>query len=561
MAVATAALECQTYVVGAACLAQDLFRRLDLVATIDRALTTQPTVPASYGQLAQVLILNRMSFDPQPLYQLGPWAAQHGLDRLCGLDAAWLDDDRLGALLEAVADHQVTIWSELVTRVCADFPVAREWLHADTTSIFFEGDYRPEGPAAREPEARVPRLVRGFNKDGHPENVQMVLSLVTAGRVPLWYRPWNGNQSDDAVYLADLTAMRAQLLAPDNAILMGDRKLANQATLLAFCRQRQQFLTAHPWTESVKALWLQTAAQLTAGVLAWQPVAYVSRNDAAKPADQQPQYRVVEVSGQIIDDAHGQAWPLRWLFVHSSHKAAQDQSRREAAIAAGEAALAALSRRLGKYDYKRRAVIEARLQAALRKARAQAYFRWTVTGSDERNDWVLTWERDPAAVAQAAQFEGMTVLCTNVPGERLSAPAGMRKYREQIGVEQVIDFLKSPVQIRPMWLHKPKRLAGLTLLIMIAVLVASLIEVEVRHWIAATGCLVSGLKPEGRDNAHPTAQAILRAFADYALVVIRHEDGMETVHYPKLRPVQQQIWEILKLPLLPTQPLLARSGK
>ena len=108
---------------------------------------------------------------------------------------------------------------------------------------------------------------------------------------------------------------------------------------------------------------------------------------------------------------------------------------------------------------------------------------------------------------------------------------------------------------------KPKRLAGLTLLIMIAVLVASLIEVEVRHWIASTVILVSGLKPEGRDNAHPTAEAILRAFADYALVVIRHEDGRETVHYPKLRPVQQQLWEILKCPPLPTQPLLAPSGK
>jgi hypothetical protein len=112
-----------------------------------------------------------------------------------------------------------------------------------------------------------------------------------------------------------------------------------------------------------------------------------------------------------------------------------------------------------------------------------------------------------------------------------------------------------------MWLHSPKRLAGLTLLIMIAVLMASLMEAQVRQWIATTGCLVTGLKPEGRDNAYPTATAILRAFADYTLVVLQHPSGERTIHYPKLRPVQQQIWEILKLPLLPLQPLRVGSGK
>lgn len=561
MAVETEEVECQTYVVGAACLAQELLRRLEVVATIDAALTAQPTVPATYGQLAQVIILNRMTLDPQPLYQLGVWAAQHGIDRLCGLDAAWLDDDRLGAMLEALANHQVTIWSQLAATACDQFPVAREWLHGDTTSIYFEGAYRP---AARPPPVhppRVPRLVRGYNKDGHPENVQMVLSMVTAGRVPLWYCPWNGNQSDDAVYLADMTALREQLLAPENAVLIGDRKMGNQATMLAFCRQGQQFLTAHPWTETVKALWLSTEARLAAGELAWEPVAYTSRNDAAKPPEQVPQYRVVEVAGELADAARETTYPLRYVFVHSSAKAVQDAARREAAVIKGEAALTQIARRLGKYDYKTRGVIEGRLDAALRKAHALPYLRYTLAGGDDGRVWALRWERDAAALAEAARFDGVTVLCTNVHGERLSAPAVMVKYRQQVRVEQTIDFLKSPVQIRPMWLHSPKRLAGLTLLIMIAVLVASLMEVQVRHWIATTGCLVTGLKPEGRDNPYPTATAILRAFCDYTLVILRHPGGQQTVHYPKLRPVQQQLWEILKLPPLPPQPLRVGSGK
>lgn len=561
MAVATDALECQPYCVGAACLVQDLLRRLDVVGTIDRALSSRPDLPVTYGALAQVLIVNRMSFDPQPLYQLGPWAAQHGLDRLFGIEAAWLDDDRLGGMLELLADRQVSIWSQLVAAAQAQFPLALEWLHADTTSVYFEGAYRHVGSPSASEEAPVPRLLHGYNKDGHPENLQMVVSLVTTGRVPLWYRPWDGNQSDDAVYLADLTAMRKHLLAPENAVLIGDSKLGSQATMLAFCRQQQQFLTAHSWTNTVRSLWLQTQEAIATGELAWQSVAYTSRNDARKPKEEVSQFQVVEVTRDLVDEETGRAYPLRWVFVHSSHKAGQDAARREAALAMGEAALTQIAGRLGRYGYTSRAVIESRLQAALKKAKAQGYYRYTLVGAEGSLGWELRWERDEAAIRQAARFDGVTVLVTNVCPERLCAEGVMRKYREQVCVEQTIDFIKSPVQIRPMWLHKPKRLAGLTLLIMIAVLLAGLLETRVRHWIQETGCLVTGLKPEGRDNAYPTAKAMLRAFADYTLVVIQQAGGQETVHYPKLRPVQQQIWDILKLPPLPGQLAPAGSGK
>jgi len=67
-----------------------------------------------------------------------------------------------------------------------------------------------------------------------------------------------------------------------------------------------------------------------------------------------------------------------------------------------------------------------------------------------------------------------------------------------VSVEQTIDFIKSPVQIRPMWLHSPNRLAGLTLLVMVAVLVAALLEYQVQRWIAQTARLVHGLRPEGQ---------------------------------------------------------------
>jgi len=105
-----------------------------------------------------------------------------------------------------------------------------------------------------------------------------------------------------------------------------------------------------------------------------------------------------------------------------------------------------------------------------------------------------------------------------------------------------------------MWLHSPQRIAGLTLLIMLAVLIAGLIEHQVRQKIAHNKKLLKGLMPENRDNPYPTAEKLLKAFQDYTIVLLRHSNGREEILYPKLRPVQQQILHMLAIPSIRPNP-------
>jgi len=546
MPVETDVTEYQTVEIGAAYLVKSILQRLGVEAAIDQELQYQPDIATTYGRLAQVVIFNRMSLNPQPLYQLADWVTRHGLDRLLGLEAAWLDDDRLGAMLDGLAAHQVAIWSTIIGHAVREFKPDLEWLHSDTTSVYFEGRYEDDEGAPKSAK-HAPVLVKGYNKDGKPQNVQFVLSLITSKRVPLWYQPWDGNQSDDGVYLADMMALRATGLLPENVVLIGDRKLCNQAGMVAFCRTNQCFLAAHPWTATAKATWEATWQALQKGEQSWTPVAYVTRNAAHQPVEQRTQYRVCEVAHPLVDTDNAKVYPLRWVFCWSSSKAELDARQRNKALTAGAQALQRVQGLLGKYDYKSRQVIEGRLEQALRKAQANRYFNFTLHGTDEDQAWQLRWERCAEIISQAERFDGVALLCTTVPAERLSAGAVMSKYKEQVTVEQTIDFIKSPVQIRPMWLHSPRRLAGLTLLIMIAVLVAALLEYQIRRQLAQTGQLLNGLMPENRDNPYPTAAKLLKAFQDYALVIVRHADGHEDIHFPKLRPVQQQIWDMMGL--------------
>ena len=73
MKVTGAAAEYQSVVVGGAYLVKGLLQRLRVVEAIDQALTHQPEIEASYGQLAQVLITNRLTFTPEPLVHFMFW--------------------------------------------------------------------------------------------------------------------------------------------------------------------------------------------------------------------------------------------------------------------------------------------------------------------------------------------------------------------------------------------------------------------------------------------------------------------------------------------------------
>jgi transposase len=300
-----------------------------------------------------------------------------------------------------------------------------------------------------------------------------------------------------------------------------------------------------------KQTWQQVWSDLQTGKRTWSDVDYVARNAQGKAVQARPQYKVCEVQHDLRDESSGTLYPLRWIFSWSSHKADQDARQRREALEQGEKALQRMARLVGKYDYTQRARILQRIETRLKGVRE--YIQYELSGSEEQPDWHLSWTLNAQAIAEAACLDGIALVCSNVVSSRLSAGEVVKKYKQQVSVEQTIDFIKSPIQIRPMWLQCPQRLAGLTFLIMLAVLIASLIEYRVRQEIAKTQQPLQGLMPENRDTLFPTAEKLLKAFQDYCFVITRLADGSHQVHFPKPRPIQKQILDIFGL-LPPTPP-------
>src|SRR5256885_12860741 len=78
---------------------------------------------------------------------------------------------------------------------------------------------------------------------------------------------------------------------------------------------------------------------------------------------------------------------------------------------------------------------------------------------------------------------------------------------------------------------------------------ACLFDCQVYRRMAERPEPIRGLMPEGRDTLKPTVTRILRAFADYSLVLIKGGDGrLMQREFARPNSVQQQILEVLELP-------------
>ena len=125
----------------------------------------------------------------------------------------------------------------------------------------------------------------------------------------------------------------------------------------------------------------------------------------------------------------------------------------------------------------------------------------------------------------------------------------LQEWKGQYKVEHCFRLTNQVFLVGPIFLKNPQRIVSLVFLVMVGCLIAGLIERQVRRVLAERQEPIHGLMPEGRDHLKPTVPRILKAFAHYSVVRLRHPDGnLIGRQFAKLDPVQQQILDVLALP-------------
>lgn len=505
-------VKAETKTIGSLGLSYPYLKRLGFAQLIGDLTTTGKEREVATGRVIEVLVLNRLSLKPTPISKMDAWVQSQVIADIYGSAADSFNDDRIGRALDEIYPHLAAAWVTFVLQAATIYQVDLRHLHSDVTRVSFAGAYDPapgETPAVA--------ITRGYTGRGDPARKQVTVSLSVAvdGALPAWYELADGNAADCRAYLAHLKAAQ-EVLHLDDVLIIGDSKLITRPNILGFCRAKARFIGP----SSVSATDRQTLTRLWEKGEAWQRLDVTTDGDADGPG----RYWGMESTELVADPEQETSYLLQRFFIHSmaDRRAARHQRAKDLAKAHRE--LWTIRHRLHLPVYRHRALVERKVAAA--SAKVAHYL--SVTIAESAPTVTVSWRLNHAALTQDAGFDGIYGLLTNDTSPEASLHRVFHDYKGQPKVEGRFHAVMAlPIQVRPLWLHQPKRIASLIFVVMVALFIFTLIEREARRAVQTTGEPFRGVRPDGRDQLPITTPVLFDAFQSLTLVTQRLRVGDE----------------------------------
>ena len=524
--------------VGALPILNSIIERMGIAEELTLALKNPGYAEALLALIKNILV------ERNALYAIGEWAALYD----AGLVAQGkIGDDKLGRALDRLfAADRATLQTRIVLAVMTGFDLKMEQIHNDTTSVMVRGAYDGQN-------AKGVQLKRGHSKEHRPDLKQLVYSLcVTSdGAVPVHFKAYDGNQTDDGIHLETWSRLRTLLQHP-RFIYVADCKLCTEKNLRTIDRERGFFVTIVPKTRSEVATFSEA---VLGGDVRWEEV-------LRKRADRD------EKAFDVIECAVGpyhlrEGFMLYWY--RSSQKKKRDQRDRNERIERTIERLETLDLRRMRGP-KTEAAIRKRVDEIITHHHAEEWItvevKWdavekfkAITRGKPTTETTfrriiqqvprLHISTNAANIARSAAMDGIFPLTTNTREK----PVDVYKiYKYQPRIERRHALLKSTLDVAPIWLKKNTRIEALMFLEFIAQMIAALVERDLRKKMVEEKVELLCSLPEGRASKTPTIEQVLRLFENQNKHVLYDGDRLIKQFADPLTPVQSQILQLLEIP-------------
>ncbi len=306
-------------------------------------------------------------------------------------------EDELYGALDWLGERQARI----ETRLAARHLGAGGLVYYDLSSSYFEGSHCP-----------LAKL--GYSRDGKKGTLQIEYGLLTDpdGR-PVAVEVFPGNTGDPATVPATLQTLRTRF-GLERIVLVGDRGMLTSA------RIETVQAAGYDWISALRGPAIRTLAEdgaLQLGLFDERNLAEISHPD----------------------------FPGERLVVCRNPALALERARkRDELLAATEAALGKIVARVEAGTLRGAARIGLALGRVVDRFKMAKHFELEIA------DDHLTISRRSEAIAAEAALDGLYVLRTSVPAERLDAPDVVRAYKRLSRVERAFRGLKAvDLAIRP----------------------------------------------------------------------------------------------------------------
>jgi transposase len=508
-----------------------------------------PRTPGSLSDHAESLCIMTANIicDNKPLYKIQDWLAKYSDDLTTEpVEAKLFNDDRLARSLSALfkADRH-SLMTEVSGNAIATHNLITDEIHNDSTTVTFIGKYD-------KPDPQAVKLKLGHNKDFRPDCKQVVfgLNITSDGHVPLSYKLFDGNTTDDVTHIPNWNALRS-LLGKEEFIYVADCKLCSQTNLDHIAQNDGLFITIVPKDRKEVKRFYQ----------------YLKENDLEweQAFDVESSRKKGKLNAYKTHEAEPTKKGYRIIFVHSSAKQEDDRSRRQKKIDKAVGQLEALAPKLNAYHLKTKKEIKTAVDRICK--RVQGFIdvkivserkqvkvkvspgRPSLTKSEYRNKWKFThriqWELNEKALAQAYRTDGIFPLITNT---RMAAGDVLKSYKDQPFLEKRMYTKKTVLEVAPVFLKKEKRIEAMLFLYFVALMIVSLIERKIRMNMAKEKIDKLPILPQGMNTKKPTWNNIRYFFRNIHYSEISKDGACIQSEVKGLGAMHEQVCTLLEIP-------------
>ena len=372
--------------------------------------------PSHRRNLVVAMIVERLVFPSSKLANTRHW---HDTTLAEELDVADASEDQLYDAMDWLLDRQVTIEDKLAKRHLGDGAMVLY----DVTSSYYEGKTCPLACFGHDRDGKtgLPIIVYGTltDADGRPVAVQV----------------YPGNTADPKT-VPDQVETLTKRFGLSRVVLVGDRGMLTQTQI--------DILKKHPGLGWISALRSGSIRRLLAD-------GHLVKKDLEVE-------RLAEISSPEFPDE-------RLVACYNSLLAEQRRQKRQDLLAATQAELGALAASVKRAAARPETAAEIGVRAGkiINHYKMSKHFTLTI------GDGSLEWARKQDEITKEELLDGIYVVRTSEPTDRLTAADGVRSYKRLALVEQAFRCLKGiDLLVRPIHHRTADRVRAHILLCLLA---------------------------------------------------------------------------------------------
>ncbi|MFQ5561314.1 MAG: IS1634 family transposase [Nitrospinota bacterium] len=495
-----------------------------------------------------LILLINITAGRQPLYEIEQWA-QRIDPRIFGFKSfkpGVINDDRFGrALYKLYLSDRASMMTEIVLSMIKFTGLELSRVHNDSTTVKAYGKIPGRTRAGL-------KLEQGHSKDHRPDLKQIVYSLSVSadGAVPVHYKTYAGNRTDDTTHIETWNTLR-KIIGRPSFLYVADSKVCTDKQLSHIVKYGGRVVTIIPetWKEvrdfkeelrknkkNKKIIWRRTLPEESETIEYFS--CFTGNHRSAKGN-----------------------YTIHWLY--SSEKKRRDRETREKALKKAEYELADLCGKLNMRHMKAKENILKKINEITEGLGVERYFYLklnevlqthkkqigigrpspkTKYRTVKEKLYSLSYTRNQRALKEERNVDGVFPLLAT--DSEITPKDALLAYKYQPRLEKRFTQFKSVHNAAPLLFKRIERVEGIMFLFFIALMIQAIIEREVRLKMKDKNIIALPVYPEHRIAFHPTTAKIFDRFEGTSLYRLKQCGVVKTLR-DDLSNLQLKIIKIL----------------